>query len=430
MTAPLREPHYEIPEGLRPRNEVDPGISDDNVTRKHLYLDVVEGLFRGTVDPRLVSSAFGTLDRILLTLPASAVGALRPAYLHLLASLPGATRLVVLCSSVDRPAVDRLLQDAAVLNRTDIAETDYPIDFSIWAQDAYAVVQEGGTGASILVEPANFTRYDDGFIADIVSVQTDVEAHSVPLYFQGGNILIGDDYWLIGADYPTKAIRLGLIQPGAGESGHDAAVRRYGEELERGRRMLIVGTKNTVPETAKRPITINGETWHEILYYGAGEQQPLFHIDMFITLAGRDAAGKPVALVGDPKIAANILGEPISPLMLIPYYDEVAAQLEREGFTVIRNPLPLTYVDMVREKRRYWYFATANNALVEITSGTRRVWLPSYGHGSQQHLQATDTANRQIWERLGFTVTMLSDFNPFASNLGAVHCITKYLNRG
>ena len=58
------------------------------------------------------------------------------------------------------------------------------------------------------------------------------------------------------------------------------------------------------------------------------------------------------------------------------------------------------------------------------------MWLPTYGHGGWASLAATDEANRRVWESLGFETTMLADFHPFAENLGAVHCVKKYLARG
>jgi hypothetical protein len=57
------------------------------------------------------------------------------------------------------------------------------------------------------------------------------------------------------------------------------------------------------------------------------------------------------------------------------------------------------------------------------------VWLPTYGHGPWADLRAVDDQNKQIWRRLRFTVKELADFHPFAQNLGAVHCIKKYLDR-
>jgi hypothetical protein len=114
---------------------------------------------------------------------------------------------------------------------------------------------------------------------------------------------------------------------------------------------------------------------------------------------------------------------------MVPIYNDIAGKISQMGFRVIRNPLPLVYQDDPSERMRYWYFATANNALVQVEGQTKNVWLPTYGHGDWSELQATDAANRQIWEGLGFQVQMLEDFHPFAFNLGAVHCIKKYLNR-
>lgn len=430
MSETMRVAHYTIPEELKPRNEFDPGISDVAAIENAVNFDLLGATAPAFANSKLVSSAFGSLDRILFTLPGYAFDpGYREAYENLLSVLPNNTEIVVLCSGSMRPAAENLLDASGVLARTEIVETNYNIHFSIWAEDAYAVVQEAGQGAPTLVEPANFTRYDDGFIADIVSAQTNIGAHSVPLYFQGGNILIGDDYWIIGADYPAKATKLGLITANAGETPKDAAIRRYGEELDSVRTMMVLGTKNPVPATSGRPITINGEQWLEIVYFGTGEHQPLFHIDMFVTLAGRNGEGAPIALVGDPKMAADILGEQTTTEMLIPYYDNIADRLANEGFQVVRNPLPLTFADIPSRKERLWYFATANNALVEITNNSKRVWLPTYGYGSQQHLGATDSKNKKIWEDLGFEVVLLADFNPFAAKLGAVHCICKYLER-
>ena len=112
-------------------------------------------------------------------------------------------------------------------------------------------------------------------------------------------------------------------------------------------------------------------------------------------------------------------------------FDDVARQLEAQGFEIVRNPLPLTYVDDPNAKERFWYFATSNNCLVQIDDEEgSHVWLPTYGHGAWGELGVTDDANREVWERLGFTVHQLTDFNVFAQNLGSVHCIKKYLARG
>jgi hypothetical protein len=66
---------------------------------------------------------------------------------------------------------------------------------------------------------------------------------------------------------------------------------------------------------------------------------------------------------------------------------------------------------------------------VENDMTNKNVWLPTYGYGEWSILTTTDNKNKEIWESLGYTVHFLSDFHPFAENLGAVHCISKYLGR-
>lgn len=106
-----------------------------------------------------------------------------------------------------------------------------------------------------------------------------------------------------------------------------------------------------------------------------------------------------------------------------------AAQLERAGFVVLRNPLPLVYHDNHITKVRHWYFASSNNAIVETDGRRRAVWLPTYGHGCWRELEATDRRNEEIWRDMGFEAFLLGDFHPFVSNLGSLRCMTKCLIR-
>lgn len=155
--------------------------------------------------------------------------------------------------------------------------------------------------------------------------------------------------------------------------------------------------------------------------------RPLFHIDMFISLVGKNANGQYTVLVADPQLAADILNEPLPEGAMQEVFNDIAAQLTILGFNVIRNPIPMAYDDDDSEKTRYWYFATSNNVILQDTP--KVVWIPTYGHGVWSSLAATDARNKEIWENLGYEVRQLADFHPFAANLGAAHCIKKYLAR-
>jgi hypothetical protein len=149
-----------------------------------------------------------------------------------------------------------------------------------------------------------------------------------------------------------------------------------------------------------------------------------------MTLAGRDDKGKSVVLVGDPRIADAMLDRDDRPRAgLYEAFDDVARQLRRKGFHVVRNPLPLVVSEDEDARERMWYFATSNNAIVQVERNTKTVWLPSYGHGHFKDLEITDNENKRIWKALGFRVHMLTDFHPYAYDLGAAHCIKKYLVR-
>jgi hypothetical protein len=374
--------------------------------------------------PSLVASAGGPVTRILFTIPAYAVHspALAAAYQDLLAKLPAETRFLVLTHESAAETV------AGWSDRIDVVAGPDHINFSVWAEDGYVVVIDAGT--TYLVEPFSFPRYGDSLVADLVAnADPAIERTQAPLYFQGGNLLIGDDFFLLGADYPANTLRYvgGILVPESGERPADLVRRLYGEYLDPDRRLIYVGSTLPVPEQRTRRFTLDGAEWTEVLYAGnqPGTTQPVFHIDMFVTLAGRGDDGRYRVLVGDPRAAAEVLGTPTPAHAMPEVFDDIAAGLRRQGFDVLRNPLPLVYVDDPDRRERWWYFATANNAL--IAGGV--AYLPTYGHGAWPELAATDEANGRIWAGLGYEVVYLTDFHPFAENLGSVHCIKKYLAR-
>jgi hypothetical protein len=430
----IKQAHYQFAPEMRPRYKRDKGVTVNSFRSRATTFDLLRDIDPVLANPRLVSSSFGSIDRVLFSTPSYVFE--YPSYLmvyeDLLEKLPSATKFIFLVHENVRLILDDLLDRLDMAGRATILEAPDFMDFTVWAEDGYAVTQDNGAGSSYFVEPASFNRYDDSMIADIVAAKTDLDLYHASLYFQGGNILIGDDFWLLGTDYANKSVKLGLVRPGDNEPLLKAIRRSYGQSLDNWRKLHLVASAIPVPHEIERQFILNGQQWTEVLYGGneAGTVQPMFHIDMFITLAGRDDNGNPIVLVGDPSEASRILGESLQPHAMALVYDNIAGNLEKQGFHVVRNPLPLVYQDDPSERKRYWYFATSNNALVEIRGTEKKVWLPTYGHGPWSNLAKTDAANRQVWEDLDFQVTMLTDFHPFAFNQGAAHCINKYLARG
>lgn len=217
------------------------------------------------------------------------------AYIDLLSKLPATVKYTVLTHASVESTVTQWFKTAGI-NSVEVLTVPDHLHFSVWAQDGYVVMKDAVSGETFFVEPFEFPRYADGLIADFVSNSTALNHTQAPLYFQGGNVLIGDDFFFIGADYPANSLKYinKVIVPAQGEKPSETVHRLYCEYMDKTRNLYYIGSTIPVPSKTTRNIVIDGEEWTEVLYMGnkQGTVQPLFHIDMFMTLAGRDASGK------------------------------------------------------------------------------------------------------------------------------------------
>ncbi len=376
-------------------------------------------------------------------------------YGDLLAGLPPTTEVTI----VAHPKVVKEITAIADARRlptatTTVVRAPSSVAFSVWAEDAFVVVEDldRRPPVTFLLEPERFPRVGDFQIAELVATASPLETAQSPLVFQGGNILIGDDFAFVGADYLDDSVAtieaIGSVEDfpftGSARAKEDFVKRLFREQFDPARTFHFPASQSR-DRASNAIVDIDGERWLETVESGRGNRQPIFHIDMFLSLAGRAAGGsgaKYQILVGDPGLADRTLGwDPVAH-NLQAEFDAVANQLRRLGFSVRRTPLPYVSVELrgafVVEVdgrqvevagERFWYFATSNNSLVQIDGGAKDVWLPTYGHAPFAELAATDAAHRATWESLGFTVHQLGDFHLFAMRLGALHCIKKYLAR-
>lgn len=98
------------------------------------------------------------------------------------------------------------------------------------------------------------------------------------LYWHGGNVLFDGETLAVGADLITENVsRLGLT---AGE-----VLRVLGAEL--GREVVVLGTLRGRFDHARNRVEPSG--------------QASYHVDLDVALLGRVGAGRPVALVADPR---------------------------------------------------------------------------------------------------------------------------------
>jgi hypothetical protein len=425
----------------------------------------------GLTDPRLHSTWQGRIEQILFAFPAWAVEdpESATAYRSVIASLRPGTEFVVVHHASARGPVEEWFASAGHPDTvTYVPLPDY-VSFTDWAEDAYVALADAIDDTRYLMEPWEFQRAGDALIADAVEEYTGIQASQAPLIFQGGNCLIGDDFWFLGTDYFADSIALlrrgrAPVELPDGADLSAAVHRLFHDYVEAGRSLILIGTRKPIAVPDYRGRREGDEFFLDLPSGGTGAFQPIFHIDMFVTLVGRED-GRFVVLVGDPSQADDLLGT-TSPYDLREVYDQLAASLSKAGFDVRRNPLvhrsteaqslSLAELRAIAEREkdaalaqavrelsaagarddtsvtvRDWHHITWNNCLVEnsATSG-RHVYLPTFGHGADTDLAVIDRHMTQLWEGLGFEVHQLADFNSFARRQGVVHCIKKYLRRG
>jgi hypothetical protein len=419
--------------------------------------------------PGLVSSWAGSLDRILFCFPNRMTGdpALVAGYKSVISALRTGTRFIVVHNESGRSTVEGWFAEAEhpPENVELVSMPDF-VQLTDWAEDAYVSLKDASDGSGYLMEPWSFLRSGDALIADAVEEQTDIAASSAPVIFQGGNCLVGDEFWMMGADYFADTLGL-LSEPRPpvavppGQDPQDFARSLYSTYVEAERELILVGMPRPIPLREWVGEARDGRFFLHRAAEGAGTYQPIFHIDMFITLIGRNHAGAFEVLVGDPRLADARLGTQ-SPFALPEVYDAIARDFEARGFAVGRNPLVhrqtagLTIpfgdlrqmavesmmpaleelakagaTDASSVELRLWHHITWNNCLVENSGRVgQHVYLPTFGHGANEDLAPLDGDMQRLWQERGFEVHALADFNGFAARQGVVHCIKKYVTRG
>ncbi len=352
-------------------------------------------------------------------------------YCSLLDALPSSTRIVMVVEDKTLPFVELWLTELSVSRQICIIEMPKKYRITPWARDAQLSLSNP-QGKPLLLKPNSYTRKDDGCVAELLQQNNICELISAPFYFEGGNILLTEDYLLVGAD---------TIAQMEGEndaeklSAFATALSAFDNTISNktSRQIILIKSKTPVPLERTVASQVAGKPWDEVLYFRGikGTQQPLFHIDMFLSLAGKTSQGSQRILVADPALAAHLLDEKTHPCAMAGHFDEIATDLEQQGFEVIRNPMPLIYMDKIAKAKRVWFHATTNNVLVqESTTKGNIVWLPQFGHDNWPELVKIDQYNQQLWEGFGYEVRLVAKCQYLAENVGGIHCMTNVLQRG
>lgn len=423
---------------------------DKSITKK-------KGIKIPYTEPQITSSAYGKIKEIVLTCSLSEDDSRYIKYTEqceeLVRRMDDSERTFYIVLNKKAQNIDAIkakFKAASVKSKLRFIESDHPLD--AWIQDDFLAVHalnSKGEPYTYLVEPKNEYPLNIHVAEAMAKEEQNIEQLKAEIKFVGGNVLVGDDFVLIGIE--NESYDRELIQQYFGKT--PIFIGKKGVSRNPDRNPDFIYSKESTQETDER--VVNNE------YQGVSEDQlqPIYHLDVFITIAGKiieDGEEKNLLVIGEPVLGArvpykHIIESYVKQIITksrktINNVIKVLESFEDIKFKIVRNPLPLTYGDSYNKKERTWFWATYNNCLVEITDDAKRVWLPSYGiksnycdcdsassrkkYGDWTELHSYDVMNKWIWESLGIEVMLLEeDYIPFAASRGALNCITNCIKR-
>ena len=434
--------------------------------------------------PQPVSSIHGRIKTLLFVIPDAGAGPLRYNYINLLheivRKMDTVESFIVLYYENEFHLSSDSKADVVPYNFNRI----HPIkiannELSVWAQDLFYPIhyvnRETLKRQICLVTGNNGYSYKEA-IKNILEKQllTDRKyvspfAHTIlckdsQLPFQGGNLLVGDQFILIGIDDQQT---IPINNTYSSWFGVDKKI------------ISITTSQNLLPQ---KNCFYTDDGFKNVLPANPRSKQPLVHIDLFITLAGYNKHKVYTLVIGEPVLSeslpSSINSQKIEFLnvwikqMSIAINDCIK-QLKQDfpiPLKVVRNPLVLTYTDYVITAKplvRNWFWASYNNCLVEVYKNnetnkfSKRVWLPSFGgnkadytnyvmpydsrqnkaqqakipiqnikYGNWKELSKFDKKNKKIWKKLGFKVSLLkNNYLHLNAHRGALNCITNCIER-
>lgn len=394
-----------------------------------------------TMSYRPLSSVYGKIEQVLLTYPVGigqevTVEKVKKKYGGIFEALGDRVDFFILGvfegdKNKEENAFAKAMQDAKLLPERHIIhlEANYKnpkgkrSKHREWAQDPFFILEGQGHFPHLILEPFSFRFKADQFVAEQVASQSDFLIKPTHLYFEGGNILVGDDFMFVGMDdveenikaYYSTAVRNEALLTIKQEFQKAFGIRYvYFIGLPTEKRIKLQKTK---------------------LALGEG-LQPFFHLDMFLTLGGRNKDGDEIVFLAQidnrhlpknfPEEDKKLLNEAIDHV-----HQQIVAYSEQPGpnFSLDRVPIGIELTEeLTEEGKKIAHLLSFNNVLLEIYGNVKRVYLPKYdlpAQRAQLHEEAEDSFKRHDFK----VISTIGEFTHKQDENAALHCIVKVLKR-
>ena len=419
-------------------------------------------------DFKIISSVYGKMKTLVLFYPTNKDNRNKSTYCYfeflkdLFARFEegGRTFILVTKENVLNKLSDiekKELRQLASTNEIHFVSISQRQQLTPWARDAFLALNCKNEQTSYLIEPINEYNHDNH--DTICRVLNKIEQQKVKpkrtlkslnsdLEFVGGNVLVGDTFVLMGIHQTSED-----------------NIHKCSEWF--GKNIILLNSDMSYLIEYFTLLQRTGGYKNKYRFYS--DNQAIYHLDLFITLAGKNHRCEEVFVIGEPVVGfpidqeldhqtkdliKTIITETSKGIDIM--IDQLKQELDKLNisYQIVRTPLPLTYYDNdnnQNDKIRHWQWASYNNCLVEYyyekrtdQNPIKRVFLPSYGirsnyrqfagnrnYGDWSELYVYDLQNQWIWEsKLGYKAILLHhDYNQFMKINGSLHCLTNCVER-
>jgi len=240
-------------------------------------------------------------------------------------------------------------------------------------------------------------------------------------FFEGGDIIKCENMIFVGKDSINKNLDdffKDIVDTPFLNAPESKIVEFFKSAFCSGADMLYTLKCSSIPANSNFTVKLNGNPYVVPLRAVKVKDQPLFHLDMFLTPVGRvKNYEKLVVLVGDVRLADIICQNNNYNEAWYSVFDNLQIFLE-EVYNVKVIRIPIYYgLNVLDDGKKTFYWISYNNCLVE-NSEPPRVFLPQYYSNLNPHLAKLDQVAIKIWDDLGFATTALWDCNPLCINGG------------
>ncbi|MDP5170648.1 MAG: hypothetical protein NWR72_10410 [Bacteroidia bacterium] len=247
------------------------------------------------------------------------------------------------------------------------------------------------------------------------------------LPLEGGNILVGEDFMLIGKEHITQ------YSATTGEAYQDILDWYWAAFKFKGtpRNVFVPGLDVTAAyQKTKWPLNKEG-----IDGIAPDSDQLIYHLDLYLTLGGKLANGKQLIFVAQYKPEEYLIGQipdssniPKALAIISEWLDQQADWLENrtDGFFHVER-IPILYFASSSPG-----FASFNNGLIEnISPQEKYAYLPDYEFTSQEEKMSSMRALvENVFAKHQFSVKWIQGrFENMISDAGSLHCRVKVLRR-